>query len=80
MPKLCFVMGIRIFSDRKDFLYDLTDMSCPKLTPLVWIGCHYNNTDNQSSCSSLNLFFSLPFPLYPFPFISFIPFNCFFAS
>ena len=44
IPKLCFAMGLTIckdlFADCKDFLYichDLTDMSCPRLTPLMYM-------------------------------------------
>ena len=40
MPKLCFVM---VLTSCKDFLqivrifcHDLTDRSCPRLTPLIW--------------------------------------------
>ena len=39
IPKLCFAMVLTIcknlFADCKNFCHDLTDRSCPRLTPLV---------------------------------------------
>ena len=39
IPKLCFAMVLTIckdfFADCKVFCHDLTDRSCPRLTPLI---------------------------------------------
>ena len=41
IPKLCFAMVLTIckdfFADCKIFCHELTDRSCPRLTPLFYI-------------------------------------------